>query len=280
MGSRESEVPMRSLVLLSILALSSPALAEDTPSDEAAESGETRDAKAEYAKVVKLVDEWFAARDADQPRAEGVVDGKLKWWYQQELADERRVGEIAAADSGGKAKKKKGDRADLGDAADMLDSGGAAKNYPRLRAVTQELADMQPRFDRMEATAVVYMDKARKLRELQELARAEITADKPPAPKVADLDDLPEQGGEDAKSEVADLPGPGTSQAPAVAAPVKAAVAPPPPPKREVLDEPLDEKQAKKEAKKAKAPKEKKAKKPKEAAAEPAGPRGIEDLDE
>lgn len=256
---------MRWLLLVSVLSLGAPAVAAD--GDAAAMT--ERDIKGEYTRTIKLIDDWFKARDADNPRAVGLVDEKLVAMFNRELADMSRAAELEPVVEDKKAKKKKkGKGADLSMAADLLGDDNE-RDFPRLRAIVQEMVDLQPKFDRMEVTAVGFLDKERKLKELRALLKAEITEPRK-APVVAAA---PEKAEVEAKK--ADAMAAGESAGGPVAADaaaVEEAVKAEEPVQRtvELLDEPEDKKKAKKA---------KKEKKDKKVESRPAAPE-IDDLDE
>jgi hypothetical protein len=158
--------------------------------------------RVDRARLVTLVDEWHAARDANNSGAERAADQGIRQWLQQELAEsrhevaearsevahsqaeigreraERRV-DIAQGDAAGRRDTTHDVRDDRMDRReDQVDAGQARADLGRTRAIADQLAAMQPAFENGNATPAQYAEKSRLLRELQQLARAEVREDR------------------------------------------------------------------------------------------------------
>ncbi|MFT7520908.1 MAG: hypothetical protein ACI9MC_003059 [Kiritimatiellia bacterium] len=175
---------MRSLVFLCLIAIMPVAVAH--AADETESSASTRDVEADYKLLSEQIDQWFRARKAGSPRPITMADERLMAAYERELSDHSRDAELAPPEAVSKKKARKSKGSSKSDQSamigDILDVTAAAKDFPRLRAVIVELQEMQPRFDRMEGSAMHYLNKGKLLRELQELVDAEVAGDPEPTP--------------------------------------------------------------------------------------------------
>jgi len=160
-----------------------------------------RDDARDLEQIIDLVDAWHDAYVRDNRRAMSSADEAIEDWLRREIRESaHEVNEAAAEVRGDRAeiiedsiqytvaavtghgRAASRERAELRDdrgelREDRRDVAVARIDVTRTRAIADELSRLESRFDRGVATRADYERKSSLLKELQQMARAELKAD-------------------------------------------------------------------------------------------------------
>lgn len=208
-GNRNHSIIRTTTVIALALALSlgsafAAAASQAKPRSPEAQdnASDTRDDASDLRAIVNLVDDWHDAHVRADQRGMATADAGIKAWLAREVREsaqdmseaarearydrteirkDRRDYVVAVAT--GHRRAANHERAELRDdrqelREDRADVRISRLDYSRTRSIASELSKLETRFDRGVATRDDYERKSALLKELQKMARAELSGDR------------------------------------------------------------------------------------------------------